>query len=387
MMNDEKLMEVGWGMKMMKWIGSVLRSSCMIIFMAHVCFAAPSPKPTSIAPPFNKKHLYYISETGCLCRTGLDGRQRSLIMDPGTQDGWEVVDFDVTQDGRKAIVVINHISSDRKKVRSSLAHAEFILDLVKGDKKPLKLHAEVVRYIFHPKMRWAPDGRCLAYISGGEIWLWDSQTSSSRVLSHLMVQDTSPPSGSRWTRVVKDFAWFPDGRHIAAWIGRLSGSGIAHVSIVEVSTGNGIKVSDSECYNPTPTSQSDLSWVHRDNAVLNNNTIHVYTLSDEKLTILSAPPANWFAPMAWSPDDQCIAYSGLKNLQENFLIRDVLVLFNVRSHQILAEIPSGVYPGWANSRRMIYQSASDIWSFDLDHSTSTKLLKGSLPESGNFLAP
>jgi hypothetical protein len=97
---------------------------------------------------------------------------------------------------------------------------------------------------------------------------------------------------------------------------------------------------------------------------------------------LVGTPARWNAPLAWSPDDHCVAYGSLKPQE-----KDGLTVMDVRTGKILVEIPAAGNPGWANAHTVVYQADGAIWSLDVDHPKPMMLFKGALPESGNFLAP
>ncbi len=91
----------------------------------------------------------------------------------------------------------------------------------------------------------SPDGTKIAFTRDEDIWIADADGNQARKLAAVAELQT-PPDGaaSNWSLGAQSIAWSPDGKHIAYVLGRIGGSGVQELWVMNAD-GSGQKHLDS----------------------------------------------------------------------------------------------------------------------------------------------
>jgi Tol biopolymer transport system component len=149
---------------------------------------------------------------------------------------------------------------------------------------------------------WSPDGRRIAYVSGGTINQSDLFAIDAQ--GGVPVRLTSVPGAYETPR------WSPDGS-------RLAYSATGRVYVINADGTGRIQVPDSPgSWDTSPSWSPDgtqLAWVHTSDRGVNSLTIASVVNLAQPSTVFTAPPATAIGGPVWSPDGRWMAMSMYAN--------------------------------------------------------------------------
>lgn len=317
-----------------------------------------------LSPP-SPHRILYVNPDGHLWSVRSDGSDPARIWSPHKKDNLKILDFDLVPD-RHRVALLRAIEYPQTADDSCppTAHPPWrieVLDLRTSQTRLLLSSDGQKDYIRLRSPRWSPDGKTIAYIRNNDVWLLSPGESTRKRLTNLLISDDSPPDhGSRWDVGVENFAWSPKGDEMAVEVGRLSGSGIRWIGIVDVASR---KVTDLTSRHgdgqamPAWSPSGKCSWLfYWTDLIVFDPDMHEgmrFKMDSEDHDLI-----------AWSLDGKYVACGGLEGPLCVFDPEQRKVVYSEPLEKTQKTPRESTNPVWLDDHILIYWKDGAVWSWE-----------------------